>query len=375
MKIIADENIPHAREAFAQFGDVHLHPGRSITSLTIRDCDALIIRSVTRVDEALLGESSVRFVGTATIGTDHLDLNALARRSITVADAAGCNSTAVAEYVVAALLELRSREIITVENNTLGIVGVGRIGSIVDRYARALRMRTVLYDPPRAEREDFASATLDELGECDAITLHVPLTNVGPHATMHLVDETFLERTSDVVLINASRGAVVDSNALISALTRGSVRSAVLDVWEGEPNVPIDLINRAEIATPHVAGYSFDGKIRGTTMMADALARFAGTARSWEGESLLAERAGEVEIDSHVRGLDALNEFARLTVGITIDDSSLRSLLILDDEARRSEFDRLRKGYRKRREWGAYDMGKVPDVAYFLQETRVSAPE
>jgi erythronate-4-phosphate dehydrogenase len=369
MRIVADENIPFAREAFSPFGDVTLVNGRSITSDDLRDADILLVRSVTRVDRALLEGSPVGFVGTATIGVDHIDTGYLEHAGIVFADAAGSNSLSVAEYVVAALLELRARGLTALEGVPLGIVGMGRIGTLVADMARTLGMHPVGYDPPRKLADGFASATLEELTDCPVLTLHLPMVRSGDHPTFHLADRSFLERLpARAIVINTSRGGVIDSIALSDWLAGATEGGAVLDVWEGEPDLPIGLISSTAIATPHIAGYSLDGKIRGTAMLAEALARLHPAVSYWDAGDAIPAEAGAITISSGRNGLDAATDAVRAAYDIRRDDADLRRLLWLDAEAARRGFDRLRREYGVRREFPAWHVAGATGSSAALLE-------
>jgi erythronate-4-phosphate dehydrogenase len=375
MTIVVDANIPFAREIFSAFGDVRLMAGRAITREDLLGADALIVRSVTRVDASLLSGTPVRFVGTATIGVDHIDTDYLRRSSIAFADAAGSNARSVAEYVVAALLELRRRGLLHIEGASLGVVGVGNVGSIVTAMARALGMNVIEYDPPRAERDSsFTSAGFDDLLHGDVITLHVPLTKTGPHATLHWFDSDLLARLRpETILINTSRGGVVQSTALAAALMSKRLRAAVLDVWEEEPDIPAKLIESCAIATPHIAGYSFDGKVRGTEMIASALAEFAG--RECEQTELIPPHAGELSLPSGLSLLDTVHGAVSGAYDIMRDDADIRTLAGGIEEERRNGFDRLRRDYRQRREFPAWGV-QADDAAVIetLHRLRFNTP-
>jgi erythronate-4-phosphate dehydrogenase len=266
MRIVADANIPCVEEAFEAFGEVVVLPGRAITAEAVREAEVLLVRSVTPVNESLLAGSRVRFVATATIGTDHVDSGYLARRGIGFASAAGCNANAVAEYVVAALLELAQRHRYRLRDRTLGVIGVGNVGSRVVRYARALGMRVLRNDPPLGLLEPALQA--------DIVTLHVPLDAT----TRHMLG---WENLRGFTLINTARGAVVDNAALLKALDANRIAAAVLDVWENEPQVMPELLDVVDLGTPHIAGYSWDGKINGTRMIYEACCRYFGWPASW----------------------------------------------------------------------------------------------
>jgi erythronate-4-phosphate dehydrogenase len=270
MKIAVDRNMPLAQEAFATLGEVQVVDGRSLQSKDIRNTTILAIRSTTKVQAALLDGTDVRFVGTATIGTDHLDIPYLEKQNIKWVYSPGCNARSVAEYITAALLHLAITYNQPLKDQTLGIIGVGNVGSRVAAQAEALGMRVLLNDPPRARTEDaqaFCELSM-LLHESDYITMHVPLANDGQDPTFHMVNETFLARMKPTAFfINAARGAIVQTPALIKALQHATIRAAVLDTWEGEPAISPELLERATIATPHIAGHSFEGKVNGTLMV------------------------------------------------------------------------------------------------------------
>jgi erythronate-4-phosphate dehydrogenase len=280
MKIVADPNIPFVREAFGALGEIVFVPGRQMDAAIVRDADLLLVRSVTPVNAALLDGSRVKFVATATIGTDHIDLDYLQSRSIGFSSAAGSNANSVAEYVVTAMLEVAHRRKFRLRDKTLGVIGVGNVGTRVSRYAEALGMRVLRNDPPRARTERLTDFVPIErvLSDADIITLHVPLTKEGAHATHHMVAKDTLAALEDrrPILINTSRGAVVDNKALLKAIDGERLGGVVLDVWENEPNISPELLDVVEIGTPHIAGYSFDGKANGTQMIYEAACKFFG---------------------------------------------------------------------------------------------------
>lgn len=355
MKILADENIPYVREAFRDVGDVVTLSGRAITSDALRDVSILLVRSVTRVNAALLDGSSVRFVATATIGEDHIDKAYLARRGIGFSAAPGSNANSVAEYVVAALLVLQEQHGILLQDATLGIVGVGNVGARVAVKATALGLRCVWNDPPLARKTgDERYRPMDEILDCDIITLHVPLTLDGPDATHHLVDDTVLQRIKPgVALINTARGPVADTNALKQAIRGGRLGACVLDVWEREPDVDIGLLECVSIGTPHIAGYSFDGKVNGTRQIYEAVCRFLDMPPTWDPTPLLPKPACP---QLFVRGdapdlTDAVRNAVLSVYDIRRDDAAMRRLLDIPASQRRQFFDTLRKEYPQRREF------------------------
>lgn len=365
LRIVADENVPLAREAFGAFGDVVLVPGRRIDHAVLADADVLIVRSVTRVDDALLDGSRVRFVGTATIGTDHVDLPALARRGIAFSAAPGCNARSVAEYVVAALLALEVDLERDLRGATIGVVGVGNVGSRVAEVARALGMRVLLCDPPRAARDsDFAGVSFGVLVRAaDVLTFHVPLERYGEHPTWHLLDAEAAEQLRPgAIVLNSSRGGVLDDDALAIACAAGRA-DAVLDVWEAEPRPSAAMLGVVRLATPHIAGYSLDGKLAGTRMITVALAQFLGAPAPPE-ETFRAPVAAPV-VEVAASGRAAVRAAVERVYDVRADDARMRALLAEAGpapEARGAAFDRLRRDYPVRREFAGHEVRGVVDA-------------
>ena len=365
MKIVADENIPFVRQAFEPLGDVVTAPGRQMTPEQVADADALLVRSVTKVNAELLDGSTVRFVGTATIGTDHLDTTYLDRRGITWAAAAGCNANSVAEYVVAALLVLARRDGFRLADKTLGVVGVGNVGSRVVRYARALGMTVLKNDPPlQRQTHDRRFVPIERIFEADLVTLHVPLTRQAKDATWHMVDADFLSRLrADAYLLNTSRGAVVDGAALRNALQQQRLAGAVLDVWENEPDIDVELLELSALGTAHIAGYSFDGKVMGTRMIHDAACRCFGLSTEWDPRPLMPPPATP-QLQVEACGRDPQDVVASVVASIydiEKDDADLRAVGGLPLDQRGSHFDRLRRDYPIRREFGTTRVIVPPD--------------
>ena len=361
MKILADENMPLAGEAFSTLGEVRLVPGRQITPEALSGCKVLAVRSVTRVDESLLAGSSVSFVGTATIGTDHVDTAYLKRSGIGFAPAPGCNAVSVAEYVIAALFELAGRKGFRLREKSLGIIGVGNVGSRVEARAKALGMKVILNDPPlRAATGEAKYRDLDEALAADILTLHVPLERGTPYPTYHMVDSAFVGRLKPgAVLINTSRGAVADSDALSAGLDSGRIGAAVLDVWEGEPDISLELMKRAAIATPHIAGYSYDGKARGTRMIYEAACRYFGREPEWDPKALMpAPEKERVSLSGRLSGAEEIIAgVIAQSYDIVRDDRALRGIAEIAPQQRGACFDRLRKEYPVRREWSSRVVG------------------
>jgi erythronate-4-phosphate dehydrogenase len=356
MKIIADENIPAVAQAFGTLGEVTLLPGRNLKARDVRTADVLLVRSVTRVGGELLEGSRVRFVGSATIGFDHVDRDYLQSRAIGFATAPGSNATSAAEYVVSALLTLGEREGFSLARRTVGIVGCGNVGSRVRDRLAALGCDCLVNDPPLRERgghDEFVG--LDDILQADIISVHVPLERSGRHPTWHLFDETVLQRMKpNAVLINTSRGAVVDNAALDALLARRQDLRVVLDVWEGEPAIEMHLLEKVALGTAHIAGYSLDGKLRGTEMIYRAACNFLGRAPHWAAATVL-PAANPLDLRDLPGGDDL--ERVRTAVfhayDIRMDDERLRGLLRLPPAERPAGFDRLRKEYPVRREFAS----------------------
>lgn len=276
MKFIIDDNIPYIKGVFEPFGDVVYLSGASITPETVTDATALIIRTRTRCDASLLGHSSVRCIATATIGYDHIDTGFCEKKGIQWTNAPGSNAGSVEQYVASSLCELSQRKGFSLRGKTMGVVGVGHVGAKVARLAENLGMRVLLNDPPRSEREGTEGfCSLDTIRrEADIISLHVPLTRSGLDATFHLVDEAFVQQVKrKPILINSCRGEVMNTPCVIDACKKGLISGLVIDCWENEPQIHTGLLEVATIGTPHIAGYSRDGKANATTMVVQSISR------------------------------------------------------------------------------------------------------
>jgi erythronate-4-phosphate dehydrogenase len=279
MKVIIDHKIPYIKEAVSRIADeVIFLPGNAFTKEAVKDADALIVRTRTMCNRELLEGSRVKFIATATIGYDHIDTEYCREAGITWTNCPGCNAGSVEQYVHSALLQLKHKKGLDLEKSTLGIVGVGHVGSRVKRMAESLGMRVLLNDPPRADKGEQGFVNLETIArECDVITFHTPLNREGKYATYHLANEDFLfSLECTPYLINSSRGEVVDTASLLAALSAGKVKDVVIDTWEHEPNISRELMSVAFLATPHIAGYSADGKANATRMSLEALCQFFG---------------------------------------------------------------------------------------------------
>ena len=355
MKIIADANIPFVAECFCSIGDVKVVGGRKITPDVVADADILLVRSITPVGAELLAGSKIRFVGTATIGFDHIDIEYLRRNNIGFASAPGSNANSAAEYVIAGLLEIGQRYHLGLEGKSIGIIGVGNVGSRVAKKCTALGMDVYLNDPPlQRQTGDAKYLPLKELFACDFITLHTPLTFEGIDKTYHLADENFFKSLKQkCVFVNSSRGGVVDSSALKAAIRSGRLKAAVLDVWENEPTIDTELLQMVDIGTPHIAGYSLDGKIAGMIMIYKAACEYFSLEPEFDAEDFLSEPAvPELKVNPNIGNeQEALSGAVRKIYRIEKDDARLRRILDKPAEKRGDFFDSLRKNYPVRREF------------------------
>ncbi|MGM0702259.1 MAG: 4-phosphoerythronate dehydrogenase PdxB [Pseudomonadota bacterium] len=353
MRIVVDANVPAAETCFGELGDVVRLAGRDIDARAVRDADALVVRSITRVDESLVTGSRLRFVGTCTIGTDHVDEAMLSRQGIDFASAPGCNAEAVVDYVLSSLLTLGERHGWRLDERRVGIVGVGNVGGRLLARLRALGVECLACDPPRAQREGPAGFhDLEALIDgCDVLCLHTPLIHRGPHATHHLLDaRRIAELAPETVLLNAGRGDCVDGQALRGRLAGPGDITAVLDVWEGEPAIDPALRDLAAIATPHVAGYSLDGKLRGTHQIYRALCQRLGLpARPALGDLLPAPPLRRLELGGGFTPEEALRLCARAVFDVRRDHDRLLREQHRQGLAR--GFDACRANYPLRREF------------------------
>ena len=355
MKIVADKNIPFVEQCFSSIGQVEVVGGREITPGAVADADVLLVRSVTRVGTELLAGSKVRFVATATIGFDHIDIEYLSRNNIGFASAPGSNANSAAEYVIAGLLEIGQRYGLDLEDKSIGIIGVGNVGSRVAKKCEALGMHVYLNDPPLQRQTGEAKyLPIEELFDCDFITLHTPLTFEGLDKTYHLADGRFFRSLKEgCAFFNASRGGVVDSGALKTVIRSGRLKAVVLDVWENEPNIDTELLKMVDIGTPHIAGYALDGKVAGMIMIYKAACKYFGFSAKFGIEDFLPKPVVcELKIDSN-KGAEqeALFGAVQKIYRIDQDDARLRRILEKPMEKRGEFFDGLRKNYPVRREF------------------------
>ena len=354
MHIVADENIPLLQAFFADQGRLTTLPGRSIRREHLLDADALLVRSVTQVDPAMLEGTPVQCVGTCTIGTDHLDLPGLAAAGIQVASAPGCNARGVVEYVLSCLLTLSERTGLPWRERRVGIVGVGEVGSRLAATLGALGVECVLCDPPRAARGEAGFVDLDALlTQVDVVSCHVPLTRNGPDATWHLIDAPRLMALQHGTwLINSSRGPVIDNHALSVLLAERPDVQVALDVWELEPQVDTALLKLCALGTPHIAGYSLDGKLRGTELIYQALCRHRGEQPRLTLQALAPEAGcAQLQFSAETPAQWLLEKALRQVYDVRDDDARFRAVMMpLAGQSTGAAFDALRKEYPLRRE-------------------------
>jgi erythronate-4-phosphate dehydrogenase len=351
VKIVVDKKIPFIKGVLEKYADVVYLEGREISRSDLLNADAVIVRTRTKCNRELLEGTSVRFIASATIGFDHIDTAFCESKKIVWTNAAGCNSSSVQQYIAGALVSLSEKFNLTLAEKTVGIVGVGNVGSKVAKLCQSIGMKVLLNDPPRERKEGpDGFVSLDTIVEnSDLITLHVPLNREGIDKTFHLGDERFLSRLrKSQILINSSRGEVVDTGALKSSRRKGELAACLLDVWEHEPEIDQELLDLVDIGTPHIAGYSADGKANGTSMSVQALSRFFGLdLNAWVPETVPLPEQPIIQLDC--KGLDQQTVFVRLvrhTYDILADDRRLRKST--------QTFEKQRGEYPLRREFTAY---------------------
>lgn len=369
MHIVADENIPLIDNFFADMGRVTRVAGRTLSAADITDADILLVRSVTTVNADLLANSPVKFVGTATIGTDHIDTAYLQAQGIGFVSAPGCNAQAVVDYVLSALTVLIDSRGINFTDLTIGIVGVGNVGFLLRQRLESMGV-TVLATDPYKEADDVGVLTdlATVLANADVVTLHTPLTLVGEHATQGLISAPQLATMkSDACLINTCRGSVVNNADLLAHMGQCDEFEAVLDVWENEPMVNLDLMRRVMLATPHIAGYSLDGKMRGTEMIYAGICEFFGLPMRHKLAQFMPEPGiKRVNFSNQVPLYQALRTAIRTSYEIRVDDGVMRSAMRKSQNLRET-FDRLRREYPLRRDIPMLRVG-VPSRCHDLQD-------
>jgi len=397
LKLIIDENIAFVNTAFNQFGNVTLLPGREISNSVLKDADVLIVRSITKVNEKLLENTPVKFVGTATIGTDHIDIDFLKKNNIAFADAKGCNAYSVAEYVIASLLNLSIKFDFSLKDKSIGIIGVGNVGSKVTAFAEALGMKVLLNDPPLQRQHvnsqkviskessteksvkgirllpsvevtneikkeslqknnyERSYVKLEKILSADIITLHVPLNLMGIDKTYHLFDKEKLSKIKDkTILLNTSRGSVINNAELLDVIEKKKLK-VVLDVWENESDINVELLNKVLIGTPHIAGYSFEGKVNGTQMIYNSLCEFLDVDKIFLFKKEVPQNSLKSFEES--RNIETgLEKLISSIYPINDDDERMRKMLTMNGDEQIKYFDLQRKNYPKRREFNNYNV-------------------
>jgi len=350
MKIIADENIPMVKKVFDHIGEVRLLSGREMNNSAVKDADILLVRSITKVDEKLLAGTNVKFAATATIGEDHIDKEYLKSRNIGFSSAPGSNAQSVAEYVFTALFVLSKKLNFNLRVKTIGIIGVGNVGSRVKKIAEILGLKILLNDPPK-KRETGERIYIDLetlLANSDIVTTHVPLNKTGNDATVKLINDNFLSLMKNgSILINSSRGKVMDENAIMNRKIK--LTGLILDVWADEPDINTDLLKISDISTPHIAGYSYDGKINGTQMIYEACCKHFGIESKWN-----IDISDDTLVLNLKKSKELLYDSITKAYPILKDSENLRKIVKKPEEERGGYFDRLRKEYPVRREFANY---------------------
>lgn len=353
MKIIIDDKIPYIKGALEPFADVVYLPGNKTTPEVVKDADAIITRTRTICNEQLLAGSSVKLIATATIGYDHIDTAWCEQNGIKWTNAPGCNSGSVEQYIASAIVTMAQQKGITLAGKTLGVVGVGNVGKKVARVGEILGMQILLNDPPRARAEGNGGFKPLEtiLDKSDFISLHVPLNMDGEDATFHLADEKFFEKClQKPIFLNSCRGEVVKTEALKNAIAKGQVSGTVIDCWENEPNLDLELLSMVDLATPHIAGYSRDGKANGTAMSVQAVSRFFNLGiNKWKCKEVEQTDNKDIIIDSNGKALQQLlTEAIWATYNIREDDRRLRASV--------ETFEKQRGDYPVRREFPFFNV-------------------
>ncbi len=353
MKVVADNKIPFLKGVLDSFADVVYLPGNEINNKNLADVDALLVRTRTSCNEELLSGSSVKFIGTATIGFDHIDTDYCDKNNIRWTNAPGCNSSSVQQYITSALLKISSEFRFELKGTTIGIVGVGNVGSKVEKAARLFGMQVLLNDPPRERREGTGNfVSLEEiLKKSDIITVHVPLNIEGEDRTYHLFNEEILKKMKrGAWFINSSRGEVVKTLALKMLLGSDKQAGAIIDVWENEPDIDTELLDHIFIATPHIAGYSTDGKANGTAMVVNSMCRYFGLPlKNWYPENIPRPLKPEIVINCTGKSdEDILREAVFHTYNTSDDDIKLRSCP--------ANFEKIRGDYPLRREFPSFTL-------------------
>ena len=360
MKVLVDENITYGKEAFSHFGEVITKAGREITNSDLLDKDLLIVRSVTKVDENLLKNTPIKFVGTTTIGKDHIDEEYLKLNKIEFDFAEGCNSNAVNEYVFSIISRFIKTNKKPLNDYSIGIVGHGNIGSKVAKVAKSLGMKVLISDPPKFRNGVIPkSSSLSEILKCDIVTFHVPLNKGGIDNTFHLLSEKNIIELDTQLLINCSRGPVV-SNKFLLEYSKINNLFIALDVWEPEPDINIDLLDMVKIGTAHIAGYSFEGKVNGTEMIYKSACKFFNKHVTWK-PIWPSIQNNIIKLDKNMTNEECLINIFNHVYDVEKDSNLLKEIIGKSEKNRVGYFDHLRKNYCYRRELKNYSITDCPE--------------
>ncbi|MEE9444166.1 MAG: 4-phosphoerythronate dehydrogenase [Cocleimonas sp.] len=356
MNISADENIPYATEAFSTLGKVTLINGRTLSPKALKNTDILLVRSVTKVNQALLQNTPVKFIASATAGFNHIDLDYLKTNNIGFARAPGSNAISAAEYVIAAISLWSLKKNKNLSTLSIGIIGCGNVGSRVKRLCEDLGITCIVNDPPleTSGAYDFSFSSLKDALACDIVTLHTPLTADGEHPTFRLINQQAIDSLkAGTLFINAARGEVVEEPSLLKRMNNKNDLTLILDVWENEPKISLDMLKHTLIGTPHIAGYSIDGKVRGTEMIYKAVCDYLGEPAKWSatqvdfGNNLSTKVILSTDKDKRTEVLESYN--------IRLDNNDLKNILLDTSLQDGQYFDSLRKNYPARREYSELD--------------------
>lgn len=360
MRILADKAIPFINHFFSSYGELRLVDGRDIDLALLDETDLLVVRTITKVDEKLLRESEVRLVASATSGIDHVDTDYLQQRGIGFVHAPGCNARAVAEYVLSSLFVLADQYGVALADKQVGIIGYGHVGSQLDRFLQACGIQTLINDPPLEQvggEQQFCS--LEQVLQADIVSLHVPYSRQGSYPTHHLLNADTLEAMrGDVIIMNTSRGAVIDSHALLEFKQRNVNAHLVLDVWENEPDIDLSLLQATNLNTSHIAGYSTDAKLRGTQMVYEQAHRYFDEKPAQEVPApvLPDSEVSEIRLAQQDDDVDALQLAVLAAYDVRSDSASLRRILEISQDERAAFFNELRNNYPLRREFSALNV-------------------
>ena len=372
LKIVADNAIPFAERQFSRIGDVHLVNGRQINSSIVEDADVLVCRTITKVNRVLLHDSSLKIVASPTSGSDHVDLDYLNQRSISFCCAPGSNARSVAEYVLSALSVLAEQKAFKLSDKTIGIIGCGNVGSQLRDFARTIGLKPLVYDPLLAEASgDNEFCELAAIQRCDIISVHVPLTRDTPYPTHKMLNARFFQGLAEnVIFINTARGEVLDQTELKNFLQKNARAMAVLDVWENEPEIDMSLLTRADIATPHIAGYSMDSKLRATNSVFDQVCETLNVNELSDDNDMIFQPGEMREISLHHNqpDIDAITLAILASYDVRSDAAALRHVLedsVVDSAA---YFDDLRNNYPIRREFSSMQIALTKQTPSLRQK-------